>query len=242
MRINKFLSALCAAAIALLSGCNTPEGPILEPALELESSEVVAAPEGGHYTVKYSLENGTEGDQLSVTAEYDWVHNVDISVEGEISFDVDKCLDKEGRTCRLDVSYPGIYPNKTILVKQNQSVAFAIELTAKEVKSTTITVDIIPQDKNMTYVMVLGNGTYMENAGLMEDDEALYEDYMLTFENMANGLGTTLEGAISIFLYSGDMINHTFTGVTPDTKYVLFALLPLRRKKFPLLVILMVRG
>lgn len=223
MRINKFLSILCAAAIALLSGCNTPEEPALEPSLEIENSEVVAAPEGGHYTVKYTLQNGTEGDNLTVTPEYDWVYNVDISVEGEISFDVDRCLDENGRSCRLDVSYPGIYPNKTILVKQNKGVDFAIELVAKEVKSTTITVDIIPQDKNMTYVMVLGNGDYMESAGLMEDDEALFEDYMLTFENMANGLGTTLEGAISIFLYSGDMINHTFTGVTPDTKYVLFA-------------------
>lgn len=224
MRIRNFFAILGTLLVALFVGCQevpTPE-PVV-PSLELENSEVVAAPEGGHYTVKYTLLNPTEGKKLSVNPEYDWVKNIDLSVDGEISFDVDKCLDKEGRSCRLDVSYPGIYPSKTIVVKQNEAMSYAIELSTKEVKSTSAVVNIVPKNKNMTYVMVLGNGSYMEEAGLMEDDEALYNDYMQTFQNMADGLGITLEGAVSVFLYQGDMLNHTFTGLTPNTKYVLFA-------------------
>lgn len=223
MRIRNFFAILGAALVTLFVGCQevpTPEPQ--EPSLELESTEVVAAPEGGHYTVKYTLLNPTEGGKLTVNSEYNWVRNIDLSVEGEISFDVDKCTDAEGRSCRLDVSYPGIFPSKTLVVKQNEAMTYAIELKAKEIKSTTAVVDILPKDKSMTYVMVLGNGSYMEEAGLMEDDEALYNDYMDTFQNMADGLGMTLAGAVSVFLYQGDMINHTFTGLAPNTKYVLF--------------------
>ena len=212
------------ALAGLFVGCQevpTPEP--LEPSLELESSEVVAAPEGGHYSVNYTLLNPAEGAKLSVNAEYDWVSNIDLSVDGVISFDVAKCLEEDGRSCRLDVSYPGIFPSKTILVKQKESVTYSIALTAKEIKSTSAVVDIVPMDKQMTYVMVLGNGNYMEEAGLMEDDEALYNDYMETFQNMANGLGITLEGAVSVFMYQGSLLNHTFTDLAPNTKYVLFA-------------------
>ena len=171
---------MCGAlTLTLFAGCkgNEPEiKPQGDTTLTLETKSVDATADGGHFEVSYALENPIEGAEIKVNAEKDWVYNIDTSVDGVISFDVAASYDAEARNCRLELIYPGIYPNPTLTVKQAVGKEQSIKLELVNAAATTITMNVVPQDKNMPYVFILGTGKYFEeNDGeLMYSDEALW--------------------------------------------------------------------
>ena len=173
---NIWLIFCSAFALTLLLGCTSdkpvPPAPQEEPQLTLENTKLEVTADGGTFSVAYELLNPIEGAELKVSSEQDWVYNIDTSIEGVISFEVDASFEEAERKCRLEVTYPQIYPNPTITVLQAGGKKHAIELHLTSAAATTITMDVIPQDKNMPYVFILGNGKYIEENGLMTDDEA----------------------------------------------------------------------
>ena len=220
---------MCAAlTLTLFAGCKSPE-PEVKPqgdtTLTLETKSVEATAEGGHFEVNYTLENPVAGAELKVSAEKDWVHNIDTSVEGVISFDVATSYDPEARNCRLELIYPGVYPNPTLTVKQAVGKEHSIKLELVNAAATTITMNVVPADKNMPYIFILGTGKYFEeNSGeLMYSDEALWASDMEIFESFGAAFGGDASTGAAAFMYQGDMMGHQFTGVTPNTTYVAYA-------------------
>lgn len=220
---------MCAAlTLTLFAGCKGDEPEVKpqgETILTLESKSIDVTADGGHFEVNYTLENPVEGAELKVSAEKNWVHNIDTSVEGVISFDVDASYDAEARNCRLELIYPGVYPNQTITVKQAEGKEHAIKLELVNAAATTITMNVIPADKNMPYVFILGTGKYFEenNGELMYSDEALWASDMDIFESFGAAFGGNASTGAAAFMYTGDMMSHQFTGVTPNTTYVAYA-------------------
>ena len=220
---------MCAAlSLTLFAGCKSPE-PEVKPqgdtTLTLETKSVEATAEGGHFEVNYTLENPVAGAELKVSAEKDWVHNIDTSVEGVISFDVATSYDPEARNCRLELIYPGVYPNPTLTVKQAVGKEHSIKLELVNAAATTITMNVVPADKNMPYIFILGTGKYFEENGgeLMYSDEALWASDMEIFESFGGAFGGDASTGAAAFMYQGDMMGHQFTGVTPNTTYVAYA-------------------
>ena len=220
---------MCAAlSLTLFAGCKSPE-PEVKPqgdtTLTLETKSVEATAEGGHFEVNYTLENPVAGAELKVSAEKDWVHNIDTSVEGVISFDVATSYDPEARSCRLELIYPGVYPNPTLTVKQAVGKEHSIKLELVNAAATTITMNVVPADKNMPYIFILGTGKYFEENGgeLMYSDEALWASDMEIFESFGAAFGGDASTGAAAFMYQGDMMGHQFTGVTPNTTYVAYA-------------------
>ena len=220
---------MCAAlSLTLFAGCKSPE-PEVKPqgdtTLTLETKSVEATAEGGHFEVNYTLENPVAGAELKVSAEKDWVHNIDTSVEGVISFDVATSYDPEARNCRLELIYPGVYPNPTLTVKQAVGKEHSIKLELVNAAATTITMNVVPADKNMPYIFILGTGKYFEENGgeLMYSDEALWASDMEIFESFGAAFGGDASTGAAAFMYQGDMMGHQFTGVTPNTTYVAYA-------------------
>ncbi len=221
---------MCAAlTLTLLAGCKsdepTPEPPKGNTTLELETKVVDATAEGGHFEVTYSLTNAVDGAELKVNAEKDWVYNIDTSVEGLLTFDVATSYEAEARNCRLELIYPGVYPNPTITVKQAVGKEHAIKLELVNAAATTITMNVVPENKNMPYVFILGTGKYFEenNGELMYSDEALWASDMEIFESFGAAFGGDASTGAAAFMYQGDMMGHQFTGVTPNTTYVAYA-------------------
>lgn len=212
--------------LALLTGCKGDE-PIDTPhpdapQLTLEQTVIEVTADGGHFTVGYELLNPTQGAELRFSTEHSWVHNITIE-ENAISFDVDASYDDKERNCRIELIYPGVYPNKTIKVKQSVGKAHSIALNLISAAATTITLDVIPEDKNMPYVFILGNGDYIIDNGLMTDDEALWASDLDIFQSFADAFGSDVHLAAKAFMYQGDLAPHQFTGVTPNTTYVAYA-------------------
>ena len=226
---NIWLIMCAALTLTLFTGCKGDEPGIEKPqgetTLELETKVVDVTADGGHFEVNYTLTNAVEGAQLKVNTEKDWVYNVDTSVDGVLSFDVATSYDAEARNCRLELIYPGVYPNPTITVKQTVGKEHAIKLELVNAAATTITMNVIPADKNMSYVFILGTGKYFEenNGELMYNDEALWASDLEIFESFGTAFGGDASTGAAAFMYTGDMMGHQFTGVTPNTTYVAYA-------------------
>ena len=220
---------MCAAlTLTLLAGCkgNEPEvKPQGDTTLTLDIKSIDATAEGGHFEVGYTLENPVEGAELKVMAEKEWVYNIDTTTDGVISFDVATSYDAEARTCRLELIYPGVYPNPTLTVKQAVGKEHSIKLELVNAAATTITMNVVPQDKTMPYIFILGTGKYFEENGgeLMYSDEALWASDMEIFESFGGAFGGDASTGAAAFMYTGDMMGHQFTGVTPNTTYVAYA-------------------
>lgn len=220
---------MCAAlTLTLLTGCkgNEPEvKPQGDTTLTLDIKSIEATAEGGHFEVNYTLENPVEGAELKVMAEKEWVYNIDTTTDGVISFDVATSYDAEARNCRLELIYPGVYPNPTLTVKQAVGKEHSIKLELVSAAATTITMNVVPQDKTMPYIFILGTGKYFEENGgeLMYSDEALWASDMEIFESFGGAFGGDASTGAAAFMYTGDMMGHQFTGVTPNTTYVAYA-------------------
>ena len=212
--------------LALFTGCKGDEPvdpqPQDAPILELEQTSVDVTADGGHFELNYTLTNAVEGAELKVNVEHSWVRNV-VAEDGVISFDVDASYEAKARNCRLEVIYPGVYPNPTIKVKQSVGKEHSIKLTLINAAATTITLDVEPQDKSMPYVFILGNGDYLMEGDLMTNDEALWASDIEIFESFGNAFGSDATDAAKAFMYQGDLKGHQFTGVTPNTTYVAYA-------------------
>ena len=220
---------MCAAlTLTLLAGCKGNE-PEVKPqgytTLTLDIKSIDATAEGGHFEVNYTLENPVEGAELKVMAEKEWVYNIDTFTGGVISFDVATSYDAEARNCRLELIYPGVYPNPTLTVKQAVGKEHSIKLELVSAAATTITMNVVPQDKQMPYIFILGTGKYFEENGgeLMYSDEALWASDMEIFESFGGAFGGDASTGAAAFMYTGDMMGHQFTGVTPNTTYVAYA-------------------
>lgn len=211
-------------ALALFTGCkgDEPITPTGSPELSLEKTSLDVSADGGHFVVGYELLNPADGAELTFNVQHDWVRNVAVE-DGGISFDVDASYEAKERSCRIEVIYPGVYPNPTIKIKQSAGKKHSIEFNLINAAATTITLDVIPQDKNMPYVFILGNGDYIMSGDLMTNDEALWASDIEIFEGFGNAFGSDATVAAKAFMYQGDLKSHQFTGVTPNTTYVAYA-------------------
>lgn len=225
--MRNILLILCSAiTLTLFAGCKGDEPASTNSAtLTLEKSVVDVTADGGEFEVAYTLKNGTEGAELKYNVEKSWVHDVDTSVSGVISFKVDANYETNERKCRVELIYPGVYPNQTITIKQAIGKEHSIKLELVKAAATSITMNVIPQDKNMPYIFILGTGKYFEenNGELMHSDEALWASDMDIFESFGSMFGGDASTGAAAFLYSGDLMGHQFTGVTPGTTYVAYA-------------------
>lgn len=211
------------AVLAILTGCENIGTENLPTALELENTVLDVPAEGGHFTVKYDLQGPREGAQLIVTPQYKWVSNVDISVPGEISFDVEKSYEESARSCKIDIAYPGVYPNPTVTVNQAEGLQHSISFNVKEVGHSYIVMDVTPFDKTMPYIFLLGYKDYIDENNFMEDDLGQIASDLETFEEFGAAMGGDAASVMAAFMYTGDLIDHTFTGVVPETEYVAYA-------------------
>lgn len=213
------------AALALFAGCKGDE-PLADPQeseLTLLQTVVEVSADGGHFEVGYELKNPSTDGKLTINSEgHDWVKNIVIK-DSVIAFDVDESYEKSERSSRIELLYPGVYPNPTILVKQSVGKEYSIKIDLVSAAATTITLDVIPQDKNMPYVFILGNGEYIQSNGLMEDDEALWASDMEIFESFATAFGGNVSDAVKAFMYEGELLSHQIREVTPNTEYVAYA-------------------
>ena len=120
---------------ALILGCgafiacqekeeNKPE--VKNPEIKLSASVVEALPEGGTYSIGYTLTNPTEGVSIDASCSADWISAFTFDETGKISFTVAANDGKENRETEVQIVYPGIDPSPKFSVLQAAPYIFSV--------------------------------------------------------------------------------------------------------------------
>ncbi len=215
---------------ALFAACSEDDpvtstpAPEVPTSLTLEQTTLSVPAEGGHFTVAYTLEGAVKGAELKVMLQDDsWIKNLDSSVEGLISFDVKASYEAEPRSCRIELIYPGLYPNPELTVNQAVGLESSFHFNIKNVMSNTILMDVLPKAKDQPYIFLLGKKKYMEEENLLEDDAAQVASDLEVISDFASAFGGSLQEVVGAFMYEGDQLDYAWNGVDRNTEYVAYA-------------------
>lgn len=230
MKRYSIFSLLLMGVAALFAACSEDDpvtstpAPEVPTSLTLEQTTLSVPAEGGHFTVAYTLEGAVKGAELKVMLQDDsWIKNLDSSVEGLISFDVKASYEAEPRSCRIELIYPGLYPNPELTVNQATGLEPSFRFNLKSVMSNTILMDVLPKAKDQPYIFLLSKKKYMEEENLLEDDAAQVASDLEVISDFASAFGGSVQDVIGAFMYEGDQLDYAWNGVERNTEYVAYA-------------------
>lgn len=152
---NTFLLSLFAAiCLMAISSCEKTGNTATSPEIILsnppaDSCFITAGPEGGQYTVTYSVKNPVEGSELYASAEKEWIHGFEYEY-GKVSFIIDENEEQAGRTNILRLFYEKAEVVE-IPVSQLASQGPTFEFQLRDMTSTGVTIDVLPSDKTIYY-------------------------------------------------------------------------------------------
>lgn len=124
--MRNFILLLVACA-ALCVACNDKEHNDIKPSVVVLSNTAIAFPiEGGSGTIQYRINHRSEGLELEVYSEAEWI--TDISVAEQISFNVEANDEGKSRSANITLSYGK--ESTYVIVNQNGDTA-NVEFTAR---------------------------------------------------------------------------------------------------------------
>lgn len=209
---HRLRNLLVLPILAGLTGCSEETTQQAAAEFELLVPSVELPAEAGEAAIAYRIGRPVGGARIEAECDDEWIHTFSTTEEGFL-FRYDANPEDRQRATTLRLSYAGI--ERSLPVKQAAAADFAIML--HQVAPRSVTFDIIPADKEMTYVTML-----VELAERVPD-ETLLEDDRYYFEMMAAMYGLSLEEYLTRFkLKSGDRIDVTQSKLKPDTDYLLY--------------------
>ena len=188
IKIKKLMwSMLLVLGVVALSSCekgeDKPGGGDGKPLIELAQSELTVSHEGGTFNVRFSIVNPVEGQGALATPDETWISEVFVDdLNGIITFDVAENPAREGRQAIIEVNYPGVEAPAQLNVIQEGDSEPLFVLDNVSVTYSEITFDMIPTDKFTPYLINVNSKNYMIDYGMMDDDDAVFEDDMAYFE------------------------------------------------------------
>lgn len=211
---------LCAASLSLLGACSEDE--TTKPSRFALSEEYASLPaEGGEVAVYYSLEKPLYDASLRVECDADWITEFDTSVSGVITFRVEASTDPSPRETTLRISYSSAAQGGTFRVEQAAYVEPEFfTFTVLDRTYTSVAFDVIPADKELTYVTLLVEKEIFDE---FDSDEAYFQDDLEFLRNEAAAYGLTLTEYLSQALRTGDTKGRTVSGLLPGTDYYIYA-------------------
>ena len=226
MKAKKFFPALLMALLPMLwlASCSDDEEFVKQdPLLELSQESFEMPMEGGICVLSYRITNPIEGEKISVENTADWITDLNLETEGQISFKVGMNKVVETRSTQLSVNYPGIEAPKTITVTQAVGDPHEFVITISEVDQVSALCNIIPYDKEKEYVEFLVKKSYLDDHKL-NTDEALWAYDLSYIKELAELYEVTEEAIVrERFINKGDIKDRRLTGLEALTDYVQYA-------------------
>lgn len=204
-------------------GTDDPNLPDVEKdaTIILAKKEIAASVAGGTYFAEYEIVKAHAGEKISVVAADAWVSNFDTSMTGAFSFDVAANEGSEARETVVTVSYR-YAEDVTFTVKQSAltNASFTVEKVEGNSEYFSFTVNVYPENKTLSYIVMSASPSYIESGGL-ETDEALYQDDYAYFEWSGRFHGQT---ALDVMHQRSKMGNQKFTvgEATPGDTYIFY--------------------
>ena len=176
-------------ALALMVGCqDTPEGPNkpTPPAVEkdctikLGKTSISTSLAGGSYLLEYTIQYNGEGEnphkneKISAEAAESWVKDFNYAITGALQFTVEPNPTDAERECLVTVKYR-FAEDVVFTVKQGAAVKAGFALENVTATYFDYTVDVIPENKNLPYIMMSASPEYIIASGF-ETGQDYYED------------------------------------------------------------------
>ena len=147
--------------------------------IKLNANMVAASLAGGDYTMIYEIENAHAGEKISAEAAESWVKDFNYAITGALQFTVEANPTDAERECLVTVKYR--YAEDVVFtVKQGAAVKAGFTLENVTATYFDYTVDVIPENKTMPYIVMSAAPEYIIASGF-ETGEDYYEDDLAYF-------------------------------------------------------------
>lgn len=223
MTLKNLFSTLAAVALVAMVGCekNPDEGKGGNASFKLETSEISVDANGGAQTVKYTIENHTEGAVVLTNSNENWIKDLSTATFGSITFTVAPNYKQEAREAKITVSYTAVDAKYEILVKQEASTrpTFEYEVTIND--PTLISLNVTPADLATAYICRIYTEEHIKTFEL-EDDYALIAYDLQTIADEAYYEGQTTLNYLQNISHKGKAFDIIFDRLIPDTNYVVY--------------------
>ena len=222
MKLRNIFTLIAAVATIALTGCEKqlPEGG--KTTFKLNATELSVDANGGAQEVKYTIENPQSGAVVLTNCTENWISNLSTATYGSITFSVAPNYEQEAREAKISVAYTGVEEKYEILVKQSASDKARFTFNIAQNNPTELVLNIDPADLTTAYICQIHTKEQIDTFGL-NDDNALIQNDMKVFANMAYNLGQTTLNYLQNISYKGKAFDVTFSGLTPDTDYVVYS-------------------
>lgn len=184
--------------------------------IKLGQKEVVLSADGAAVSIGYMIENGVEGESLTVDYEADWLS---VSTARARSIEFSATLNDTGaeRSVQVKLSYKGAQ-SVPLLVKQSKlSNTLAIEIS--DVTATEVVFDVTASDPELTWIPAVVSKEYDD----YYTDEQMVETDIEWLQYSADNQEISLELYLEQVLAVGSMKDIYFDSLEPETDYVLYA-------------------
>lgn len=208
-------------ALTFAVGCEDPQQGVDQPnvvkdsTIKLGKTTVNVGVAGGTTLIEYTIENAHAGEKISAEASESWVNNFNYGITGALGFNVDANTGTEERQCLVTVKYR--YADDVVfVVKQGAKTGagFALENITSDFFSYTV--DVIPSNKTMPYIVMSASPDYIVSSGF-ESDEDYYQDDVAYFEWIGSYYGYSAADIMNIRAKIGDQrgitVNEAVSGV-----------------------------
>ncbi|HIT47243.1 MAG TPA: BACON domain-containing protein [Candidatus Cryptobacteroides merdipullorum] len=219
--MNRYMKLLPLAGILLLSACVDKVDAEKNSVFELSENKFSVASGGATVTVAYKLANPVYDGTFEYSSEQEWIGDFDFSVSGEISFAVSANETASARKGRIVLSYSGASAPQEIEVVQEAYVEpefFAFNV--KDISYTGVVFDVIPADKDLTYVALAVEKEYFDS---FASDEEYFQDDLAFFRSEAEAYGLGLSEFLGQSLLKGDTESRSVSELFPGEDYYIYA-------------------
>ncbi len=211
-------------ALALVVGCTDPgtDGPnkpsiTKDSEIKLGKTSISASLAGGTYLIEYTIENPHQGEKISAEAAESWVKDFNYGITGALSFTVEPNNTAAERECLVTVKYR--YAEDAVFtVKQGAAVKAGFTLENVTATYFDYTVDIIPENKTLPYIVMSATPEYIVASGF-ETGEDYYEDDLAYFGWLGQFYGLSAAQVMQERAKVGDQRGVTVSGATAGVPY-----------------------
>lgn len=208
--------------LALISGCKEKEKEILLPEINFQAPELEIDPDGGDYSIGYTVANISYDVIPELSKDVDWITNLS-STETVISFraGANPSFDEERRG-NIVISCQGASDTLEVIQRMSEISAenMKIDITVNSVTSISINATFEPSNEDSTYcVMAVAKTEFSEYS----DDEAFISEQVEQFTSAAVSSGLTLEEYLAYYVLRSGKLTKDMVGLEPQTEYYVVA-------------------
>lgn len=212
------------AILFLLFSCNKDNGRETGPLkFELSSTEMSVSNEGGQYQMLYTLENPVDTASVRASCVESWVYGF-TDAGNAVTFFVAANEVDSVRSANVVVRYMDVTCEFTVTQEASPvPPAPSFEITIKDVTYNSCSYEVIPSDKEMTYIPDrCSRLTYWDLFTPEETPDRFIQEQLDYLQGWSDYIGINVSDYISQLIEQGDLTDGQFDNLEADKEYVLF--------------------